>query len=473
MEAGFVNNLNTSIRLSLANSKENDKKPSGVSSSPVSKNDEFTPSKDKSKKAKIASVSIVGACLVGLLGTLLSPKFFGKRVSKFISEQTKTINSKYFNTPTSLKIKGYIDKAINLSNNSTNLKDIYIKKITSKIPFVKKFDSITAKLYKNTAVKMTNSKYAKALKKQDKADRKILKLLKKNKNQLETITILNGENTVTKTVSEWTDEIQELMKLRKKSLDGIVQGQGERFKNIESATDGIGQKVLDEISIRKIFTKDGFKKVSGGFVSEGILGQDKSKLTDDLLSKRNLITSSDTKAGYTEQINNILEAILGEKKYSKALKSQKSAGKSLDTAIKVEANDLFDKMRDIKSGCAQWDIASAVGTAGLMGVYLAQADNKEERTSVALTSGIPLMAAIGATSFATMKMVTGAKAMLVGGVTGLFANIMGRIADSVYRKKTNREDVENSIPTLGKEAQNFINAKIEKAPLFKSETTSA
>jgi hypothetical protein len=110
---------------------------------------------------------------------------------------------------------------------------------------------------------------------------------------------------------------------------------------------------------------------------------------------------------------------------------------------------LFDKLRDIKVGCAPIDFYANAGTLGLTGLYVAQAKDKEERTSVALTNGIPLVVGATATTIATMKMVAGAKSLLLGVASAVGANIIGRIVNKEYKKySSKKKDTEISIPTL-------------------------
>ena len=94
------------------------------------------------------------------------------------------------------------------------------------------------------------------------------------------------------------------------------------------------------------------------------------------------------------------------------------------------------------------DILSTAGTIGTLGLYTAQADTKEERVGVTLTTGIPLVVSLGTTIGMTTKMVGGAKALILGALTGLGANILGNQINKKYQEAKGTENAPKTIVTL-------------------------
>ena len=154
---------------------------------------------------------------------------------------------------------------------------------------------------------------------------------------------------------------------------------------------------------------------------------------------------------------------MDEKTFETLSASRQNAQKSLNNALRTEGNDLFDKIRDIEIGSAPNDILGMLGTTGMLGVYLAQAKDKDQRVEAALTTGLPLGLGMLATTFATMKMYTGMKAIAFGAVATFISNNIGKIINKEYQKKNNVQPKEVEIPTIDKTVEN-IKDKITNAP---------
>ena len=73
----------------------------------------------------------------------------------------------------------------------------------------------------------------------------------------------------------------------------------------------------------------------------------------------------------------------------------KNAVKSFDKSVALEGSEFFDKLRDLVLGSAPTDVLTIVSSIGMIGYGLGFAHNKEERFSLILTSGIPIVGAIG------------------------------------------------------------------------------
>ena len=123
--------------------------------------------------------------------------------------------------------------------------------------------------------------------------------------------------------------------------------------------------------------------------------------------------------------------------------------------------DLFEKLREIKGGNAATDVIFTGGVP--LGAYLfanSKAKTKEDKTSLALTTGIPLGLGILGTIYSTCKVIAGWKALIVGGAITILSSIAGKTADRIYRKKHNLG--ESTLPTLN------IPEQIENSGLAKT-----
>ena len=184
------------------------------------------------------------------------------------------------------------------------------------------------------------------------------------------------------------------------------------------------------------------KKYSTTSLAEGRLKQSK-KIQSELTEK---FVNGGLNKKEAEEFSELIE-ILGKEK-PEILKSSQRAQKAFKNAFTKEQTDLFEKLRDINYGAAPNDVLSIFETVGLLGLYTAQADTKEERVSVSLTTGIPLLASLGTTIVATSKMVSGAKALVLGLATGAVANRIGKFVDKKYLESKGMDESPKTIITI-------------------------
>ena len=86
----------------------------------------------------------------------------------------------------------------------------------------------------------------------------------------------------------------------------------------------------------------------------------------------------------------------------------------------------FDKARDLALGSAPTDVLSIIASGGMIGYGLAKAKDNDERWSVTLTSGVPIIGAIGTSLICTAKLISGSKSMVIGGISGLILGQVGK-----------------------------------------------
>ena len=90
--------------------------------------------------------------------------------------------------------------------------------------------------------------------------------------------------------------------------------------------------------------------------------------------------------------------------------------------------------RDLKMGSAPTDILSILAAIGAIGVGLSKSENKDQQYSVLLKAGIPAVGAIATSLYFSASLVSGGRAMLYGGISGLLISKAGTMLDE-YRKK--------------------------------------
>lgn len=120
---------------------------------------------------------------------------------------------------------------------------------------------------------------------------------------------------------------------------------------------------------------------------------------------------------------------------TKAENMLKKAVKSFDKSVKLETEDMFDKVRDLELGSAPTDVLTILTSTGLLGYGLAKAKNKEERKSIVLKAGIPILGAISVSLGSAARLVSGGKALALGLISGLVLNKIGTGVDNIYKKK--------------------------------------
>lgn len=420
--------------------------------------------KGKSKNFIIAASALGLAGLVTIVGAFTNAHGWNKKVQRILKKNLKNGEEVFNFTKLKDTIKaGSKDKRViaasNVMNNSANFKDCYILPILEKIPGLRQFANGTSKVYKNTGVKMTQKAYKHAQSLYDNFDRqaaKALEVIKDDKVKQQISELIEKRNAIIQ--ENFTPECVQ------KITNGKEAG---RITVIEKIMDDVGDGKGICITVRDKFNKlirrgveSKGKDLKGfsNFIAEDLVKNQKENFIAPLAEAKKKVNRLD------KQIIELIEKSGNEEyilKESKNLaKARSNAANSLNKAIRMEGNDLFDKMRDVKIGSAPTDILGMVSTAGLMGVYLAQAKDKDQKVEVALTTGVPLGLGMLATTFATMKMYAGMKSLAFGAVATFISNSIGKMINNEYKKKNHVEAKEADIPTLNKMAQD-INKKIK------------
>lgn len=119
---------------------------------------------------------------------------------------------------------------------------------------------------------------------------------------------------------------------------------------------------------------------------------------------------------------------------SGALQAAQNTEKLFNKAANLELSEYFDKVRDLELGSAPTDVLTILLSTGLISHDLMKAKDKNQTTSVILTSGIPLAGAVATTIISASKLVSGGKSLALGIASGIALNFIGKSVDN-YRTK--------------------------------------
>lgn len=232
----------------------------------------------------------------------------------------------------------------------------------------------------------------------DKSSREIIRNLRNN---LNTYKKLSGNNEVSKRIA-----------LNEKIIDDLQKLSGNYAENAPKYK----------------YSEEAVKQVSA-YINE----------VDNIISK--------SSKGDLQELLTIYKSVLPRAEYLKLRAKVHKVIKSLDKSIDLETVQFYDKIRDLVLGSAPTDVLSILFSAGAIGYGLTKASNKEEKISVTLKSGIPVIAAVGTSLYCSAGLVSGSKAMFVGLLSGLVMNKIGVYVDNL-RKKYVHNKQENNTKTL-------------------------
>lgn len=117
---------------------------------------------------------------------------------------------------------------------------------------------------------------------------------------------------------------------------------------------------------------------------------------------------------------------------TKAENTVRKAVSSFDKSLQTETLEFFDKVRDLQMGSAPTDILSILASAGMIGYGLGEAADSDERKTVMLTAGIPIIGTIGTTVVCTTKLISGSLSLALGAAIGTALKCVGDVLDK-YR----------------------------------------
>lgn len=178
------------------------------------------------------------------------------------------------------------------------------------------------------------------------------------------------------------------------------------------------------------------KSIVKGSKKNGVGSADAIKTLDDIKK-----TFKNIKSGDTENMMEILEQVLEPETYEKMIKpGLVRSQKALNKACYTEMYDTVDKLRDINCGSAATDFMTAITSTILLGIYTAQAENNDERVSVGLTTGVPILSTVGTNLLGAINQISGPKSMAFSLGTGFVTKVICDGLNKMYRKSRGLDD---------------------------------
>lgn len=171
------------------------------------------------------------------------------------------------------------------------------------------------------------------------------------------------------------------------------------------------------------------------------------KVANEVLNTIELLSKS--KKGAVQELMEIYENNLSKEDFDKLQKTVNSTLRSLNYSVDLETDKLFDKIRDLKIGSAPHDFFAFLSSLAIVGWYLGKADNNDERMSVALKYGIPVVGAVAITTMCAVGLIASGPSLLIGLVSGLAINKLGEVADEMRKKYKDKPlTLESALPDL-------------------------
>lgn len=157
------------------------------------------------------------------------------------------------------------------------------------------------------------------------------------------------------------------------------------------------------------------------FVTNDILKNGKKGKLQDIMT---IVSGLNHQTDELKAIDDDLAKLLNEK--------SESITKNINKATTMESNDLFDKCAEFKVGSAPNDVLGLAFPLGVGAVAVSRADDKKERVSTTLTTGIPILGTIGTMIYGTTRMLSGAKNLGMALIVGTALNAVGNACNKLY-----------------------------------------
>lgn len=199
---------------------------------------------------------------------------------------------------------------------------------------------------------------------------------------------------------------------------------------------------------------------------------EKSKIYDKRTTKQvlqyiqniNSTLTNKNKTGEIQELMKIFKRSLSNNDFKKLNHKTNKTLRSWDKSIEMETDKLFDKIRDIKIGAAPVDVLGVLSSIGVVAYGLTKADNNDERISVSLKFGIPVIGAVITTLVCTVGLISAGPSLIIGLISGAAINKLGISVDN-FRKRHQGKSVaknEESLAQMGMDDLKATSKDIEK-----------
>ncbi len=375
-----------------------------------------------SKKAKIAKIALISAASISLIagagiafrskgGIKNSFKEMCSNIKSYLSSESSGAEKVVNKAKSAVENIGEYQ---NGANNIGNIKDSVARHYLMKIPGFEKVDNFLTGLYNKGIVKTVARKYQNAQNAVIEADKSIIGKI--SESGLDEVSV---------------NRLYELAGKRERNIIDLASQDAvkSRFDKVNKSMERLDKGAFNTVKkLKRENLSEEAKRLSKTSVSEVRLDKAK-KLQNNLLSNFENFGLTENE---TAELKELVSKVAGND--SELVQKFEESTDKLKKVLLTEKGDMFDKLRDINHGSAPGDVLGILSTLGLLGIYTAQADSKEEKVSVSLTTGIPLIATLGTTIVATLNMVSGAKALALAGLTGFAANVAGKAINNSYQK---------------------------------------
>lgn len=248
---------------------------------------------------------------------------------------------------------------------------------------------------------------------------------------------------ITNTPKDVAKELDVIVSEVRANLDLSDKKSIRIYKNLNELTSTYSSK--SEFKTQE--EKDSVKKEISTLISKVVelsksedISPERAKSIKKALGRYNHVIETDNK-GELEELIDIYSALLPQEKITKVELSGLNLSRSLRVATEKESDKFVDKVRDLRVGSALTDVGTGILLpVATTGVAISMADTKEKKRSVALNYGVPLLAGIGASTYATIKMLSGGAALAFGVISSAIINDVCTRIDK-HIKKSEKEKV--------------------------------
>lgn len=202
----------------------------------------------------------------------------------------------------------------------------------------------------------------------------------------------------------------------------------KKYKVVIKTTNGDGHEVLQDgtikanlVQLKSVFKRSKYKTSTVEGVSDEI---------DKLINR-----IDHHKRGELNEILCIYKKYLPIEEFMQVLKKTYKTADVLEKSVDLETDKMFDKVRDLKIGSAPKDVLALSIPLGMVGYGLSKADTTDEKVSVTIKYGIPIIGAIVITMYCTIGLVAAGPSLLIGLLSGLAINQVGDGVDNIIKRQ--------------------------------------
>lgn len=152
-------------------------------------------------------------------------------------------------------------------------------------------------------------------------------------------------------------------------------------------------------------------------------------------------TLADTKINQSVDVQNALKKIEIPQNIPK--EAQEAFDKFNEVRLKT-TSELVPKLRDINAGNAPTDLLTILASTGTLMGAVALEEDKDEKKSIVINLGIPLITTLATQIYGTVKLLSGPKALIFGLATGQIASQAANLINMAIENFKNKNNNKNT-----------------------------